>query len=349
MGKNEFLGELQRLLAALPEEEQADILTDLDEYFEEGAREGKDEREISSSLGSPEEIAKDILSAYPEYTETGSRPAEMDSRYEVIRLQDSRFNGVFAEIAAGELKLISSEDEVTRIELIGERSGLHFDASIKEDRLVIVLKGDRSLTSWFRRAVTRPFRTVVHLPKRMYDEIRIRSKNGTVSAEQTLARTFFSDSGNGRIRVRECAFRNLTARTDNGRIEISKAESETILCKTDNGRIELANVRAGRTTAETDNGRITLSDVEGDLSAETDNGRIELNTVHIDRNIHLKTDNGSITVQTKKLPEDAHIQVRSSTGKPDIFGNPGPEKAYGSGTHTVRLESDNGKIALRKI
>ncbi|SIT84746.1 DUF4097 family beta strand repeat-containing protein [Edaphobacillus lindanitolerans] len=348
MGKNEFLNELRQHLTVLPEEERNDILQDLNEYFDEGKREGKSESDISSSLGTPSEIAADILSAYPEYTRAqDSRALPQDARYELVQIPQGTYSNVMADIAVGELKLTPSEDETTRFELIGDKSEVKFNADIRQDMLVISLKGEKTITSWFRRAVSRPFRLVVHLPKRLYSLVRAETSNGSLSAEKILARSFTAESANGRILVRECAFGTLSARTDNGRVEMQKVEAGTLSAFTDNGRIELRAIRSDRVSAETDNGRIIFSDVEGDIDAKTDNGRIELTTDSIDRNIQLLTDNGSITVTTDRLPEDAVVRVRSDSGRPDIFGSADRERVFGRGTHTVRLETDNGKITLR--
>lgn len=64
MNKNEFLLELERSLAKLPDDERADVLRDFEEHFTFGIEEGKSEEEISRSLGTPQQIAKELLASY---------------------------------------------------------------------------------------------------------------------------------------------------------------------------------------------------------------------------------------------------------------------------------------------
>ncbi|MET3575974.1 DUF4097 family beta strand repeat-containing protein [Bhargavaea ullalensis] len=350
MDKKAFLEELQRELGRLPAEERTDILQDLDEYFEEGMREGKSEQDIAASLGKADEIARDILSAYPEYAaaEQEAVTGRQDARYELVRLGQKEYSRVVADLRVGELKLMPSDDAVTRFELIGDQSEVKFDADVTDDQLLISLKGNPTLTSWFRRSVSRPVRLVAHLPKKLYESMRLQTANGIISAENLLSKTLTAESRNGRIGMRACAFGTLSARTDNGRIEMSKIEADSFAAVTDNGRIELSDIRADHLAAETDNGRITLSDINGNVTAKTDNGRIELSADHLDRNIHLKTANGSIRVLTRIMPQDAVIRVRSTHAKPDIFGSSESEQSFGSGSHTVRLETDNGHISIQQ-
>ena len=62
MKKEDFLEILKDYLKkGFSEDEIIDILRDYEEYFIDGAIEGKSEIEIISSLGSPKEIANELL------------------------------------------------------------------------------------------------------------------------------------------------------------------------------------------------------------------------------------------------------------------------------------------------
>ena len=62
MRKEDFLEILKDYLKKdFSEDEVIDILRDYEEYFVNGAIEGKSEIEIISSLGSPKEIANELL------------------------------------------------------------------------------------------------------------------------------------------------------------------------------------------------------------------------------------------------------------------------------------------------
>ncbi|MGM9921319.1 MAG: DUF4097 family beta strand repeat-containing protein [Bhargavaea sp.] len=351
MNKEQFLHVLGEKLSALPAEEKQDVLGDLDEYFDEGIRDGKSEQEIAASLGTPESIASDILSAYPEFTDPkkmDARASKQSNEYELIEIPGGRYTTAEIMTETGAVRVIPSTDGITRIELIGKRNDLKFDANINDGKLSITLVGRRSIRSWFSFGSSPLFRMVIHLPKKLYDSLLIRTENGSISAEKQLAKQFAAHSDNGRITVRECAFRTLDVKTDNGRIEVYKAESDTVQCVTDNGRIELTRIRSGKIWAETDNGRITLDNVEGAITGKTDNGRIELSVEHITHPIDLKTDNGSITVDTMVKPADALIRVRTDNGHVELFGERTKEALFGDGRIPVKLESDNGKILVRQ-
>lgn len=351
MNKEQFLSALGEELAALPAEEKEDVLGDLDEYFDEGVRDGKSEQEIAASLGSPSSIASDILSAYPEFTETKDRnirSSKQRDEYELIEIPDGQYSVAQVMTETGAVRAIPSTDRITRIELIGNRKDLKFDAEIKNGRLSITLVGRRSIRTWFSFGSSPLFRMVIHLPKKLYDSLVIRTENGSISAERQLAKQFAAHSDNGRITIRESAFRSVEVKTDNGRIEMNKTESDTLRCVTDNGRIQLSHVRSAQIWAETDNGRITMDNVEGEISGRTDNGRIELSVEQITYPIDLKTDNGSVTVATMVKPSDASIRARSDNGHVEIFGERKKEAFYGDGRIPVKLESDNGKILVKQ-
>lgn len=64
MTKNEFLDQLDSLLAEIPLEDRNDILYDYDEHFRIGIENGKSEEEIATSLGDIRVIAKQFKTDY---------------------------------------------------------------------------------------------------------------------------------------------------------------------------------------------------------------------------------------------------------------------------------------------
>jgi uncharacterized membrane protein len=55
-----FLSRLKDGLAGMPEEERADIMTDYQAYFAEGAAAGRNDADIEASLGDPARLAKEL-------------------------------------------------------------------------------------------------------------------------------------------------------------------------------------------------------------------------------------------------------------------------------------------------
>ena len=64
MTKYNFLNELERRLAKLPEEDRKEIIRDYEEHFEFALEAGKSEEAVIASLGSPEKIAKEVAADY---------------------------------------------------------------------------------------------------------------------------------------------------------------------------------------------------------------------------------------------------------------------------------------------
>jgi uncharacterized membrane protein len=64
MTKYNFLNELERQLAKLPEEDRREIMQDYEEHFEFAVEAGKSDEEVIASLGSPEKIAKEVAADY---------------------------------------------------------------------------------------------------------------------------------------------------------------------------------------------------------------------------------------------------------------------------------------------
>ena len=60
MNKKQYIEKLARYLKGLPKEEVEDILSDFDEYFEIGKERGREDEELSISLGNPKDLAKQI-------------------------------------------------------------------------------------------------------------------------------------------------------------------------------------------------------------------------------------------------------------------------------------------------
>jgi uncharacterized membrane protein len=60
MNKKQYIEKLSKYLKSLPREEVVDIIGDFDEYFEIGKERGREEEELSTSLGNPKALAKQI-------------------------------------------------------------------------------------------------------------------------------------------------------------------------------------------------------------------------------------------------------------------------------------------------
>ena len=339
MTEQQFLNELEMALTRLPSDERNDILQDIKEYFTNGREDGKSDGEIANSLGSPREIADELLTNYvPDKTEVDNK---------LIKITDNSYTKVAMNINYGSLHVFPSDSDTATIELVNAPEKLVLTADVIGDTLKILLKGPKFNFFSFL-LIGKDVRVNVALPIKSYSTISMKTDNGSISAGKILGKTIIASSDNGSIKLKEIAAANLDVETDNGRIEIDKVQVDKLSTNTDNGRIELRNIDADQVYSETDNGRIVMEYVNGKIVGKTDNGRITLLTTHLDRMIDLETDNGSILIETESDPTDVTIRAKVDHGKIDVFGENNSRTTFGSGTNTIQLSSDNGKITVGK-
>ena len=60
MNKKEFLDNLSKYLRGIPGEDEKDIISDFDEHFEMGKKEGRTEEDLAKSLGDPKALANQL-------------------------------------------------------------------------------------------------------------------------------------------------------------------------------------------------------------------------------------------------------------------------------------------------
>ena len=60
MNKKEFVNSLSEYLRGIPGDEEQDIISDFEEHFEMGKKEGRTEENIAESLGNPKALANQL-------------------------------------------------------------------------------------------------------------------------------------------------------------------------------------------------------------------------------------------------------------------------------------------------
>ncbi|HAJ95662.1 MAG TPA: hypothetical protein DCP02_05440, partial [Actinobacteria bacterium] len=60
MNKKEFIDSLLKYLRGIPGDEEQDIISDFEEYFEMGKKDGRTEENIAESLGNPKALANQL-------------------------------------------------------------------------------------------------------------------------------------------------------------------------------------------------------------------------------------------------------------------------------------------------
>lgn len=221
------------------------------------------------------------------------------------------------------VEFLPSNNDTTRIVVIGNDDNFTLQTAVSGDRLVIELEDQFRL---FPFNFNRSYSLQVYVPS-------------------TGLASLSADSENGRIQAEDITATELSLQADNGRISLKSVKSETVDAETDNGRIELTNMAADM-TVRSSNGHIVFKDVSGVLQAKANNGRIQLTTDTLDFPIDFEADNGRIEIHADNEPENTRIKARADNGSINVFGRVSEEVIFGSGDVLIRLVSKNGRIVV---
>lgn len=235
----------------------------------------------------------------------------VDKSDEIV-IKDNNFTNIHVESGNASVEIMPTKDLNTKVEYSGKikkKFNYRFHAEVKGDTLFVELNEKRWNFFHFGFGA-HSIKLTIHVPEKEYNELKME--------------------------------------LDNGKINVHDIDVQAIDLETDNGVIDLENIDAQNVRLKSDNGKILMQEVNGSIEAETDNGRIILTTSDINRAIDLRTDNGLIEIQTDKEPTNATISVRVDNGKIDIFGVENKQTVFGDGVNKINLESDNGKITVKK-
>lgn len=143
--------------------------------------------------------------------------------------------------------------------------------------------------------------------------------------------------------------------TTNGSVTAEGVAAGSLKIETTNGSVNVSDT-AVSVRAETTNGSVTAAGCTGETRVETTNGKIKYSTsAPPDGDISLEVINGSIEAA---VPEAAELDIDASTVngsvKSELALTGGTQKrksvsgVLNKPTHTMRLESVNGSIRLKK-
>ena len=235
----------------------------------------------------------------------------VDKSDEIV-VKENNYSNIQVESGNASVEILPTKESNTKVEYSGKirkKFNYRFHAEVKGDTLFVTLKEKRWNFFHFGFG-PHSIELTIHVPEKEYKELK--------------------------------------TELDNGKIHVHDIDIKTIDLETDNGMINLENIDAQNVRVKSDNGQILMQEVNGDIEAETDNGRIILTTSNLDRTIDLKTDNGLIEVQTDTEPTNATINVKVDNGRVDVFGVDNKQTKFGNGLNKINLESDNGKITVKK-
>ncbi|WP_166462386.1 DUF4097 family beta strand repeat-containing protein [Psychrobacillus vulpis] len=229
-----------------------------------------------------------------------------------ILVEDNNYSNIEVLSENASVKVLPAKDGKTKVEFSGKikkKSNYIFNADVNGDTLYVELKEKRWNFIQFG-FTSRNIQLIVYVPEKEYQSLK--------------------------------------TEIDNGKIKTESIHANEISLETDNGLIDMNNIVADNVQVKTDNGQIRMEEVEGAIHAKTDNGRIILTSNNLDRSINLKTDNGLIQIQTDKEPTNATIDAQVDNGKIEVFGTSNKQTIFGNGENLIKLETDNGKITVKK-
>lgn len=251
-----------------------------------------------------------------------------DKEMKEEKIIDTVFDTINISVDSAKIELIPTNEKNAILEYRTNYSDYNFSSEVKNSTLEVHV--DMNQKKLFRfDFFSKGSALKLYIPKKQYESLQI-------------------ESDNGRIMIEGIDVKTADIRTDNGRIEINNMANDNLTVNSDNGRINLANVDASTVTTKSSNGKIVLNHVTGTLSSKTNNGSISLITEDLERSIDFKTDNGKIEIQTEKEPTNVIFDLKTDNGSIDVFNQSDWDTVIGNGDHTIKLETDNGKITITK-
>jgi len=222
----------------------------------------------------------------------------------IFQQADSDIGRIDVDVANGPVKIITWDQSEVRVECQAKV----YRSEDREDAKKYFLENtifsiDNGLFCFATQSKWMKIETVIYIPKKQYEMLKVRIFNGGLSGENL-----------------HCD--KLSVKTTNGKIELSHVEGKNFLVETVNGQIKLENSNANQLEAETVNGTVEVSGIFDNVKLQSFNGNIacklpELGTNHLEA----KAVTGNINLT---LPDSATIDgdVRSNLGnyKLDLDG-----------------------------
>ena len=142
----------------------------------------------------------------------------------------------------------------------------------------------------------------VFVPAVRFNKIRLETKNGKISVEDTLSQQFESVTKNAMIDLMGVNSENLSIDTKNAKVFANYITGKTVNINTKNSIIDIKNIKTEKLSAVTANGKIAVENVQNiDGSAEI--------------SMELKTKNGDIKANMNDMENRAYkVQARTTNG-----------------------------------
>lgn len=357
MTKQAFFEELNRLTAALNEQERARLLEYYGEMIDDRMEEGVPEEEAVAALGSPAALAKELADLKPAATASGSTETVSALRSLNIRVANADVTVVREPLENGAAAQVRFSDP-SRFEWRMDGDTL----LVQERRLEEKVRGFEFSLHWLKQLITEPdLRVTVALSAGLEDAldfegggsdlklagvsfakaqlitasgdielkdiqcaggigISIRTHSGDVTLTNVLATNLMAHAASGDFSGKGLNLSGrLRVQTASGDIELRDVESDEVSITSASGDIELDRGRTGTAEVRSASGDVRLDELETDpsLAVETASGDVDL-TRCIARDTRVKTASGDVDLRLEPLPCGYDIAANSVSGSIDF-------------------------------
>lgn len=263
-----------------------------------------------------------------------------------IDIADDNFKNIDISTKDMGIELIPTNGNSAIIEISGHDLKNNFSSNVSDSTLSIIYN-ESKWKLYNLDFATNSAKMKVHVPKKVYDTIRVHGNNGSLSAEGLDANKVDFKANDGAIELKNISADSLTAISENGKIKTENLIGSTFNLIANDGRINSNNITADSISIVSHNGRIELNDVKGELSAKANDGSINLITDTLDYPIDFSTHNGKIDIQTNNEPKNAVINAQADNGSITIFGENKSHAIFGLGENKIKLSSNDGRINVK--
>lgn len=180
------------------------------------------------------------------------------------------------------------------------------------------------------------------LPKKKYEEIRLLTKNGSISTAALNVNSMILESSNGSLDIAGCKGQKLNATTKNARIEIENSAFDYMTGNTANGKILLEKCSAGSIEMKTSNSKIIVEKVESpDMWLRTSNSSIIVDGVSVKR-MNAVTSNSKIEISNFDEKQLSLLELSTTNAPIRILQVPAVKPTF------YDLETSMGNIHINK-
>ena len=349
MTRQEFFDELRLGIKNVPADTVEEVLSDLNEHFDAGLKNGLQEHEICKNLGQPGSIAEEIMEEFRKSSTKSS--SGQGNQYVVMEGAqvlsiDQTFDGVsevYADLKMSDIYFERENRSDFRVVVEGNSKCDKYTIYVKNGRLEIT--EHEPIVRFFSFSFTKNLKTTVYVPSQFAGSIMVKSAAGKIKA-QDLTSPIKLTSAAGSISIERHLSETADLDTGAGSIDAEFLGKTSLRACTGAGSIKLKASETSKLTLDSGAGSVKaeIEKLSGTSKLSSGAGSIKLTAYEIEGDIKLSSGAGSIKAY---LPENANIKLnlkKSSMGsvKSEINGN-------NSSPYTLKVKTGMGSIKILSL